>query len=101
MTKIEVAMKLSKLEEYLIPRSVEIGFQNTYRFPNDYGASLIYTPMSYGLELAVLDFNHAPECRITYDTSITDDVLENLSWEETVKVLEKIKELPNKEVEDE
>lgn len=98
MTEFEALMKLSQLEKYLIPRSVELGFQNTYKFPNAYGASLIYTPMSYGLELAVLNFEDVPEGRIVYDTPITDDVLGNLSWEEAVKALVEIKKLQkNKE----
>ncbi|WP_270217244.1 hypothetical protein [Pediococcus pentosaceus] len=102
MTEINPITKLNEFSKYEIPKSrMTVGLQNKYRFPNDYGASLIYAPGSYGLELAVLDFSVNPEGDLEYGTPITDDVLGNLSWEEAVKTLDKIKGLPSKGAEDE
>jgi len=53
-----------------------------YRFPNNYGASVIQNEMSYGgkgglYEIAVLKFNSDDDedWSITYDTPVTDDVI--------------------------
>ncbi|MBF7122786.1 hypothetical protein ITQ95_09395 [Pediococcus pentosaceus] len=75
------------------------GLQNQYRFPNDYGASLIYGPGSYGLELAVLDFSVNPDGDLIYNTPITDDVLGYLTWKQVVDVLVGIKRLPSNRME--
>jgi hypothetical protein len=70
------------------------GVQKVYRFPNEYGASVIKHDHSYGgadglWELAVLD--KAGE--LCYDTPITSDVLGWLTWEEVEENLTKIKNL--------
>jgi hypothetical protein len=72
----------------------EDGVQYHFKAENGYGASIIQTSYSYGgkqglWELAVLDSNG----EITYDTSITNDVLGYLSEEEVNETLEKIKNL--------
>jgi hypothetical protein len=72
----------------------EDGVQYHYKAENGYGASIIQTTGSYGSkqglwELAVLDSNE----QITYNTSITNDVLGYLSEEEVNQTLEKIKNL--------
>lgn len=80
-------------EEYIV-RQNELfgGYQTRYKFPNGYGASVIYHEGSYGLELAVLD----PEGYLTYDTSITDDVVGYIENEEELnKLLKQIKEINN------
>lgn len=76
-----------------------VGLQNKYKFPNDYGASLIYAPGSYDLELAVLNFSINPEGELVYNTPITNDVLGYLTWEEAAEALIKIKELPSNKME--
>lgn len=72
----------------------EDGVQYHYKAENGYGASIIQTIYSYGgnqglWELAVLD----SDGEITYNTSITNDVLGYLSEEEVNETLEKIKNL--------
>lgn len=85
------------MREYLIEqRNINNGVQKIYKFPNGYGASVIRNPYSYGgamglWEIAVLD---SDEC-ITYNTSITSDVIGHLNDDEVIEVLNKIKELEN------
>ena len=79
----------------------KIGYNHAFRFPNNYGASVIKHVGSYGyekdlFELAVLEYengddeNHGWLC---YDTEITDDVIGYLSNEEVLELLNKIKAL--------
>ncbi|WP_397321284.1 hypothetical protein [Pediococcus acidilactici] len=102
MTEISPIQKLNEFSKYEIPKSrMTVGLQNQYKFPNNYGASLIYTPGSYDLELAVLNFSTNPEGELEYNTPITNDVLGFLTWEKAVEALTKIKELPSNKMEDE
>jgi hypothetical protein len=65
--------------------------QSIYKFPNGYGASVVYgNPIANGLELAVLD-KHSKLC---YTTPITDDVICWLNEAELNKVLSDIMALP-------
>lgn len=94
MNRFNYIRTLNEFSKYEIPKSIRgRGLQNRYRFPNDYGASLIYSPGSYGLELAVIDFSVNPEGNIEYGTPITDDVLGNLDWNRAIDALLKIKNL--------
>ena len=68
-----------------------------FRFPNNYGASVIKHPGSYGydkdlFELAVILFID-DEWHLTYETPITDDVIGNLTNEEVLNYLKQIKDL--------
>ena len=71
------------------------GVQHIYKFPNDYGASVIKTDYSYGgknglWELAVYDFSIDKTGEITYHTPITQDVIGHLSWVNVESILEQI-----------
>ena len=47
-----------KYKDYIIDKREDIiGYRTGYRFPNGYGASVIYGIYSQGLELAVLYFD--------------------------------------------
>ena len=75
----------------------EDNFQYIFKFPNEYGASIIKHRGSYGyeedlFELAVLLFDNG-EWELTYKTPITADVLGYLSNEEVLETLQKIKNL--------
>ena len=71
-----------KYEDFIIKKQEEIGdFQTIYKFPNDYGASVIHSIMSYGLELAVLYFE-GDTPHFSYSTPITNDVIGYISDEE-------------------
>ena len=65
-----------------------------FHFENGYGASVIRGPYSYGgpqglYELAVLR-KRRKYWEITYDTTLTNDVLGNLEVDDVVKALEDI-----------
>lgn len=71
-----------------------MGKQCIVQFPNGYGASIVQGPYTYGgsdglYELAVF----GKDGQITYETSITSDVLGYLSEEEVEKTLTDIKNL--------
>jgi hypothetical protein len=83
------------LKRYLVSeQSLYGGFQLVYEFPNGYGASVVSHEFSYGgreglVEIAVLD----DQGHITYDTSVTSDVIGYLDWNEAEGILEQIKNL--------
>ncbi len=87
-------------EQYLIDTSPLLGgVRKLYRFPNNYGASVVKHPFSYGSkdnlwELAVVKFDKN-EFSLNYDTPITDDVIGFLTYEKVTDILNKISELPN------
>lgn len=69
-------------------------YQKVYTFDNGYGASVICNQGSYGntdglFEVAVLDING----ELCYDTSITDDVIGYLTFQEVADVLKEIESL--------
>ena len=82
--------------EYLTDTNYyDSGVQHIYKFPNNYGASVIKTDYSYGgknglWELAVYDFSIDKTGEITYHTPITQDVIGHLSWVNVEKILEEI-----------
>lgn len=57
-----------------------------YHFVNDYGASIVNHPFSYGIELAVLKWADGGFL-LTYDTGITNDVI---GWLESVDEVEQL-----------
>lgn len=59
------------------------GTQARWHFTNGYGASVIYTPMSYGVELAVLA-GTVDDWDLICDTPITEDVI---GWIESPEAL--------------
>lgn len=87
----------SDLHQYLVENSMPYHrtTQYIFRFPNNYGASVISGPYSYGgtrglWELAVLIF---PQGEITYDTPITNDVLGHQTFPDIIETLYEIKDL--------
>ncbi|MBC1353801.1 hypothetical protein HB837_15425 [Listeria innocua] len=67
--------------------------QTIYRFKNGYGASVIKEYMGPGVELAVIQFIDDNFWDFEYSTSITNDVLRNLTHEQLIEKLEEIKNL--------
>ena len=81
----------------IIIQSKHQGTQIIIFFPNDYGASIIKNPYSYGndeelFEIAVIKGNR-DNWKICYDTPITNDVLGYLNSEDINKYLEQIEKL--------
>lgn len=73
------------------------GTQIVIFFPNDYGASIIKSPLSYGgdeglFEIAVIKGNR-DNWELCYDTPITNDVLGYLDSKDINKYLEQIEKL--------
>ena len=85
--------------KYLIEDKVhELGGEHFQpMFSNGYGASIVRFDGSYGyprlFELAVVKGKDWESCSLTYETSITDNVLGYLTEEEVGKILEKIEAL--------
>lgn len=90
----------SFLLEYLNGKSIVFGgIQYIFRFPNNYGASVIKFKGSYGFandkwELGVIRFDESNFWDLCYTTPIAGDVVDNLTDEEVEQYLNKIKELP-------
>jgi hypothetical protein len=76
-----------------------VNSQIIFKFPNNYGASVVLGPHTYGgsdglFELAVVEFDPMTnEYSICYNTPITDDVLGCLMYDEVLEYLYKIKNL--------
>ena len=77
------------------------GYQMILEFPNNYGASIVnniysYTNNDNEFELAVLKKHpERNEWALCYETEITNDVIGNLTEEEVIEILYKIKNLVN------
>jgi len=87
-------MKTFKDLEFIPHSNGMGGVMSRIVFDNGYGASIVCTPHTYGgdkglYELAVLD----TEGDLTYDTSVTDDVIGYLRPEDVTDVMEKIQQL--------
>ena len=70
--------------------------QAVFRFPNDYGASIIMGSGSYGLELGVVEFYGEEDMAFELDftTPIARDVLGHLTLDSMAEALRDIQKLP-------
>lgn len=92
---------LPNLKDFVVNTGLHplgVGQQMRMRFPNEYGASIIRTPYSYGgsegkYEVAVLKW-HGDNSSLCYNTPVTDDVLGYLSAEDVLRTLSEIMALP-------
>lgn len=91
---------MTKHDEFKIKDGVSpigSGTQQVYRFPNNFGASVVRNEYSYGgptlFELAVIEFDDDGEWSITYETKITSDVMGYLTAADVEETLNQIKEL--------
>jgi len=95
--------------EHPIAKELGSGTQKIWRFPNDFGASVVQFQTGSGTfgsytnnwgewELAVLKItgDNEDDWRLCYGTRITNDVIGHLTEEEVVKILKRIKRLKKK-----
>lgn len=89
-------------ESYLLERRAILGLPNSiqyvFRFENDYGASVVKHPYSYGgisdlWELGVIAFDKDGDWYLTYDTPITEGVKGYLPDGRVRDLLHRIKKL--------
>lgn len=91
-------LNYEEFKDYLLKRKLIFdGVQYLFRFPNNYGASIIKHLGSYGSsrdlwELAVLRFE-GDKWDLTYDTEITDDVMGYLTNQDVLDLLQRIRDL--------
>ena len=98
-------MRIKELEDYIIKDKIKDfrGRQVIYRFPNDYGASVvngsILHSFSFYVELAVIRFSSEDneEFNLTYETPITTDIEILDNDKELEEMLLRIKDLEAKE----
>lgn len=91
-------LNYEEFKDYLLKRKSQFdGVQYLFRFPNNYGASIIKHFGSYGhdrdlWELAVIYFD-GDKWHLTYDTEITDDVEGYLTDRDVLELLRRIQVL--------
>lgn len=86
---------IKEFDKYLVDQSYDFGCQYIFRFTNDYGASVIKSPGSYGheqdlWEMALIFFDNDGNYDLTYKKDFEDDVIGYLSNDEVSELLEKI-----------
>lgn len=90
---------MSKMNKYKIEDRMSgfSGRQKVYKFPNNFGASVINGAMLHSFkfysEIAVFDFNKKGGNRLSYETDITNDVEVAMSKKEETIILKYIKKL--------
>lgn len=91
-------MKYFDMKKYLFKEDEHLGgIHKVYKFPNEFGASVIKNPFSYGgykglYELAMVQFIDEDDYELFYDSDIVNgDVLGYLTKSEVREVLKKIK----------
>lgn len=85
-------------DNLLAKKSLFDGVQYLFRFPNNYGASVVKHSGSYGStrdlwELAVIYFHPDDKWGLIYDTEITDDVEGYLTNQDVLDLLRRIQAL--------
>lgn len=70
------------------------GVQRLYRFDNDYGASVVLSSDSYGIELGVIHWKGDEAFNLVYNTPVTSDVIGWLEPGDLDGILERIEALP-------
>lgn len=88
-------MELAKLELNDSTKIIGSTTQAIFKFDNGYGASVVTSKGTYGVELAVLVFDESGSPHLTYDTPITGDVVGYIQDEnELMQLLRDVQRLP-------
>ena len=97
-----MSLPTNHINEYLVESHEHAGgIRGVYRFPNNYGASVVAGGLvtahrgEHYIEMAVLYFpsEDNEEFELSYDTPITDDVVILKDEESLIRTLEEIKAL--------
>lgn len=96
-------LKYDGFEKYLFEATKgkvlhQESYKYIFKFDNNYGASVVKNPISYGhaldlFELAVIKFTDEFTWDLCYTTEITDDVIGYLTNDDVLDLLERIKNL--------
>lgn len=93
MESLEIRDTLSEVNGVFEINGLNGGWQVLFKFDNGYGASVIKSMFSYGIELAVIKFNENNDWSLCYETEITNDVIGHLNKDDLLLLLERIKNL--------
>lgn len=87
---------IEEFKQYLVDEEHDVwGHQYIFRFPNNYGASVVKNSASYGhkqdlWEMALIFFDEDDDWELTYERDF-DDVKGYLTDDNVIELLEKIK----------
>lgn len=87
---------IKEYKQYLVDEDHDWGHHYIFRFPNNYGASVIKNSGSYGndqdlWEMALIFFDEDGDWNLTYERDFDDDVKGYLTDDNIIELLEKIK----------
>lgn len=88
---------VDEFKQYLVDEKHDWGHQYIFRFPNDYGASVVRNIASYGnaqglWEMALIFFEENGNWDLIYERDFDDDVKGYLTDDNVNELLEKIKQ---------
>lgn len=88
---------IKEFKQYLVVEDHDWGHHYIFRFPNNYGASVIKNPGSYGhaqdlWEMALIFFDEDGDWNLIYERDFDDDVKGYLTDDNIIELLEKIKQ---------
>jgi hypothetical protein len=89
---------IQQYNQYIIDfNSINKGMQLMFRFPNNYGVSIVCHSFSYGndddrFEIAIIKFHSDDnkDWNLVYDTDITNDVLGYQSKEDVLSIIDRV-----------
>lgn len=94
-------INLADWQQYVVEAAQRgaMGEQLLFRFENNYGASVIRGPYTYGgnaglFELCVIEWHSNTKYELTYSTPVADDVIGWLTGDEVLAKLSEIQALP-------
>lgn len=90
-------MFVGEFKQFLVDEDHDWGHHYIFRFPNNYGASVIKNASSYGnaqdlWEMALIFFDEDDNWDLTYERDFDDDVKGYLTDDNVIELLEKIKQ---------
>ena len=88
---------VDKFKQSLVDEDHDWGHHYIFRFPNNYGASVVRNPASYGnaqglWEMALIFFDEDGDWDLTYERDFDDDVKGYLTDNDVIELLKKIKQ---------